>query len=95
MCVREFYMPTYDYKCSNCDYEFEKILKISERKIPTENNCPNCNSQNCIDMCVVAPSLMNPLRVDGLVKPQTQFSERMQQIRQGLGKTKHNLKDHY
>ncbi len=32
-------MPTYDYKCENCGHTFEKDLKISDRKIPTESPC--------------------------------------------------------
>lgn len=39
-------MPTYSYSCSNCGTKFEKFLKISERMIPTESPCPQCNSQS-------------------------------------------------
>ena len=34
-------MPTYDYKCNQCSYTFEKDLKIADRKIPTESPCEN------------------------------------------------------
>ena len=30
-------MPIYEYKCSNCSHEFEKIQKISEEPI---KECP-------------------------------------------------------
>jgi len=35
-------MPIYDYKCSSCEHEFERILSISRRNEPIENECPNC-----------------------------------------------------
>ena len=30
-------MPTYQYKCKNCDFEFEDTFKIDDRNIPVEN----------------------------------------------------------
>ena len=36
-------MPTYDYKCSQCDNEFEKFLTISRRHEPTQEPCEHCN----------------------------------------------------
>ena len=30
-------MPTYQYKCKNCDFEFEDTFKIDDRNIPIEN----------------------------------------------------------
>lgn len=35
-------MPTYTYKCEKCENAFERILKISERKTPTEEPCEKC-----------------------------------------------------
>ena len=31
-------MPTYQYKCKNCDFEFEDTFKIDDRNIPIENS---------------------------------------------------------
>ena len=31
-------MPTYQYKCKNCDFEFEEEHKIVDRNIPCENS---------------------------------------------------------
>ena len=36
-------MPMYRYKCTNCDHEFEKLMKLrgkSSDKIPVD--CPEC-----------------------------------------------------
>ena len=30
-------MPTYQYKCTKCDFEFEETYKIADRNIPCEN----------------------------------------------------------
>lgn len=35
-------MPFYEYRCNNCGYEFEKMLRFSESNLlPT---CPHCQS---------------------------------------------------
>ena len=31
-------MPTYQYKCKNCEFEFEEEHKIADRNIPCENS---------------------------------------------------------
>lgn len=38
-------MPTYQYKCTKCDIEFEEIHRIADRNIPCENpeNYGTCN----------------------------------------------------
>ena len=45
-------MPIYDYKCSNCEHQFELIQKFSDQ--PAEI-CPQC-SQKSIQKLVSAPS---------------------------------------
>lgn len=87
-------MPTYEYLCSSCEHSFDKILKIADREVPTQERCPNCNSENCITLSIVGASLMSPFRVDGLKKPHPQFKERMQQIKQSLGHRGKNVKDY-
>lgn len=37
--AREIFMPTYEYKCSNCNHEFEEIQKVDD---PTLSSCPEC-----------------------------------------------------
>jgi len=32
-------MPTYDYRCTDCDHEFEVFQKINEEPVKT---CPKC-----------------------------------------------------
>jgi putative FmdB family regulatory protein len=33
-------MPTYQYRCQDCDYEFEEFQRISDEPVKT---CPRCN----------------------------------------------------
>ena len=41
-------MPIYQYKCKNCDFEFEDTFKIDDRNIPIENpqKYGSCNHEN-------------------------------------------------
>ena len=55
-------MPTYQYRCKKCDFEFEEEHKISERNIPVENpksygSCADESNDNC-DIQLV-PQLLN------------------------------------
>lgn len=36
-------MPTYEYKCEDCGYEFEKFQTITSRPL---HKCPACKKQN-------------------------------------------------
>lgn len=36
-------MPIYEYECTNCNFIFEKIQKISE---PPITNCPQCAEES-------------------------------------------------
>lgn len=86
-------MPTYDYVCSECRHTFDKLLKIDDRTLPTQEVCPNCGKTDCVSLSFTAPSLMSPFRVDGLKRPSGQFRERVQQIKKGLGRNT-TLKDY-
>lgn len=37
------YMPTYEFKCKDCEMEFSKMTAISKKK---DIYCPNCGSKN-------------------------------------------------
>ena len=38
-------MPTYDYRCVQCELEFEKFLSISRREEPTKEVCSTCGGE--------------------------------------------------
>jgi putative FmdB family regulatory protein len=37
-------MPIYEFKCMDCDHNFEELLKISEKD--KKVHCPKCQSHN-------------------------------------------------
>jgi putative FmdB family regulatory protein len=37
--IKEIAMPTYDYQCNNCNYQFELFQGIKE---PVKRKCPEC-----------------------------------------------------
>ncbi len=45
-------MPIYEYKCSDCLHQFEKIQKFNEQSIKT---CPVCN-KDTVSKLISAPS---------------------------------------
>ena len=45
-------MPIYEYKCSNCGHQFEKIQKFSDDPL---KKCPNCN-KNALNKLISIPS---------------------------------------
>jgi putative FmdB family regulatory protein len=42
----------YDYKCEKCGHTFTERHNLNERLIPTENPCPNCQEENCIQIAI-------------------------------------------
>ncbi len=47
-------MPTYDYQCGKCDFEFEREQRITEDPIKT---CPECKSRQ-VRRLLSAPSFI-------------------------------------
>ena len=39
-------MPMYDFKCNECEHEFEHSCKIAERAIVEQADCPKCDTPN-------------------------------------------------
>lgn len=62
-------MPTYSFKCEFCETEFEKTLKIINRKDPETAPCPKCNKIGDVKLVIRANfELMSPDQL-GKVKP--------------------------
>ena len=45
-------MPIYEYKCSNCEHQFEVIQRFSDNPV---ESCPECNKKS-VKKLVSAPS---------------------------------------
>lgn len=69
-------MPLYDFKCSDCEKEFEVNCKIAEKDNPKE--CPACGSVKTSQM-VSAPRLGDSIAL-GLNQHQRAFKEVLNKI---------------
>lgn len=50
-------MPTYLYKCKECDSEFEEIHRIAEREDPINTPCETCSGE--IQLIPQIPSMIS------------------------------------
>ena len=72
-------MPYYDYQCKSCEYEFEMNMKISERKLPTEEPCPKCSERE-VNQSLATPYHGDPWHFAGK-KPDEGFRDRLREIK--------------
>jgi putative FmdB family regulatory protein len=72
-------MPTYDYRCQDCGYSFEKLTKVDDRMRPTEEPCPNCSKSN-IQFIIGAPHVGDPVAM-GAVKLDPKLRRKFEAIR--------------
>lgn len=69
-------MPIYDYKCPQCEHQFEKSVRMSNYL--DQQDCPECNTKS--DRFVVgAPGIGDPMRL-GLKKPPDAFRSLLHHI---------------
>lgn len=71
-------MPTYEYKCNECEHSFEEISRIDDRKIPCETPCPKCNKIS-VQQIISAVAGVVDARMN--VKQKGDFKEVMQKIK--------------
>ena len=76
---RKVNMPYYDYHCTSCEHEFELNMRISERKKPTEEPCPNCSKSTVIQK-LASPYHGDPWHFAGK-KPDDGFKDRLKEIK--------------
>lgn len=80
-------MPTYYYKCSQCEHSFEDFYRIADRETPITEPCPNCKEEGSVELVICAVALCSPIAM-GLVKPKGDFKERMRQIKENHKKVR-------
>ena len=69
-------MPTYTYRCQECDHEFEKLLSISRMEEPEGEPCPSCSKDGTIKQGIsrqTSIAFMDPVRA-GFQKPSTDWT---------------------
>jgi putative FmdB family regulatory protein len=90
-------MPTYEYKCRDCDFFFTDLLKISERLEPTNKDCPNCSKGETVYLTVGAtPSMdiMSTTLGTAKHKPTPEFREVVNRIKKKYPGARKTLKDY-
>jgi len=72
-------MPTYQYRCTECNHEFDWISKIIDREIPLTEPCPSCGKLNCIERVITSIAFGDPVRM-GFVRGDSGMKEALQRI---------------
>ena len=73
-------MPTYTYKCTKCEHDFQSLLKIVDMHLPTTEPCPECQEQGTVIKTIGgAPPIGDMVRL-GLKKHDDGFKEVLQRI---------------
>ena len=85
-------MPNYEYKCTGCNHKWADIQTIQNRDLPLTQACPQCGTVGTVARGWDHAPTMG---VDGSLKPQKGFRERMENMRSKLGKynptVRHNI----
>lgn len=76
-------MPTYNYKCTDCDNEFEKYEKIPDRDASTTLPCEMCGG------VVIRPPAIGGFGFDDVPKLSGDFKNLLQNIKKKNSTRKH------
>jgi len=76
-------MPHYDYRHSECNFEFERVYKIIDLEIPLQEPCPNCGKMG-VEIIIGAPAIGDPVSL-GIQKPDPAFQKMLGRIRDKAG----------
>lgn len=77
-------MPTYTYRCKDCEHPFERILSISEMNTPTTEPCPECGKLN-VGKTITGTSIV--AGVDTKNKIPHQFKDLLREIKKDRANT--------
>ena len=73
-------MPTYQYKCTECENNFEEVYRVADRNIPVGKTCGVCG-KGLIELIPQVPSVMYSMR-DGFNRHTSDgFKDRMREIK--------------
>lgn len=85
-------MPTYDYQCDACGHAFEKVLKIADRTLPLEQDCPLCTENGAVRQVIGVPMYVDDHKLMGREKKlDSGFKEVMSKVHERTPKS--NLND--
>jgi len=72
-------MPTYEYRCTECNGTFERIFKINDRKEPEGQPCPFCGKGPVEQVFLTGVLMGDSVRL-GFTRPDNGFREVLQKI---------------
>jgi len=68
-------MPHYEYICTNCNNEFDDLIKTSDRNKPTKKACVKCKKKKII-LKISSTQIIDPVTL-GLKTSSSSFKELM------------------
>lgn len=75
-------MPVYDYQCKECQHHFTDMLKIDDRNLPCQGECPNCKKTGTVEQLLSAPSvIVDNTKLNFYKKVPGAMKERLQEIK--------------
>ena len=84
-------MPMYEYYCS-CDYNFSKLLSVSDRDQPTREPCPECG-KNEVNKGVSETTMGVDMKVTPDRRTGGDWSRLMDKMRHGTPERMHGQFD--
>lgn len=69
-------MALFNFKCTNCDKEFDKFLSIANYKLPESEPCPSCGELKV--QKIISPP--NMFQFDKNIKADDNFRDLLKQI---------------
>lgn len=78
-------MPLYEYKCSECEHIFDRILKMDDRDIPNQEPCPDCKKEGTVDRHITTAPLLAYGPIDFRKKVPDGFKDVLRDIKKTYG----------
>lgn len=88
-------MPNYGFSCEKCNKQFERLLKIDEREIPLNEECPHCKTKGKIvkDYSSLSPALNSDVTLTPDKATGGRWNELMTRMKKNLPKRYHGNLD--
>lgn len=77
-------MPQYSYRCRSCEYEFDEIHRIDDRKIPEYNPCPGCGITGEIYQKIGTPVIGYSIAPN--LRTSDNFNSRLKEMKKKAGR---------
>ena len=78
-------MPTYAYKCNKCEHIFEKMLSMSDNKLPEKEPCPECDAKSVRQYFGSMPGFISS-HTDTISKTSGDWRDLLKRIDKGAGR---------